>query len=266
MKWGIAGGVVAGLGAIAWSEDRLFNRGPVTGAIVPATIGGAALGTLALGVAARGGWRWAGSPMLASVSHASGPLAVAALGGAIGVGAATLFDQVFPASDGVDPSTAHANELRAEAERASADAAASEHATAKQLDAANGRLDDKLSDLDKALEANGGRLGTPGTLGEGRLDVTGLSPKQAVDVVFDAYAPGRNELGSGIVRVDGANVFSLPWIKADNPIDRTELEKIFADDVDTTAPEGTISAEEARRWQLGEHRETRNRGEVGSAG
>lgn len=266
MKWGIAGGVVAGLGAIAWSEDRLFNRGPATGAIVPVTLGGAALGTLALGVAARGGWRWTGSPVLSSLSHATGPIALAALGGALGVGAAALFDQVFPASDGANPSKATAAGYREQAGKVDAAATQRDAKIAAERQAANTKLDGALEQLDTTLEANGGRLGAAGTVGEGRLDVTGLSPEQAANLVFEAYAPGGRELTNGIVRVDGQNVFSLPWITKENPIDRAELTEIFTKLVDTAEPKGTLSADEARRWQVGEHRETRSRETDGGAG
>jgi hypothetical protein len=264
MKIGIAAGVVAGLGAAIWTTDHGFNRGPATGAIVPASLGGAALGTLALGVAARDGWRWAGSPALTSLSHASGPLAVAALGGVIGIGAASSLDALFPSKDGENPGRATVTALGKDAARANATAASTEANTSKELKDSNAHLDHALEELDGTLEANGGRMGAAGTVGEGRLDVTGLSPEQAAQLVFDAYAPGHQELTSGIVRVNGENVFSLPWISKDDPIDKDELTQIFRKWVDTAEPKGTLSAEESRRWQLGEHRETLTRGEDGS--
>jgi hypothetical protein len=264
--WGIAAGVAAGIATTVVTSDRMINGGVETGVLVPATLGGASVGLLALGAASRSGWRWAGSPVLAGMSHATGAVAVGALGGAIGLGVALLTDRIWPAADGADPSDATRRQLEHEADTVNATAARDE-AKVKEADAAaSAHLDKELGELDAALEPNGDRMGTSGTVGEGRLDVTGLSPEDAAAKVLEAYAPGHAYLRpETAIRVDGANVFTLPWAKQSAQY-KQDLTQHFATEVDTQAPKGVISADEARRGQASATGEVRSSGDADAGG
>lgn len=246
--WGITAGIATGITTAVVTSDRLVDAGPSTGALFPASMGGSALGLVALSAASRSGWRWGGSPATLAAARAAGPLAVGAVGGAIGLGAALLTNRIWPGSGESDE----------DAERTRATASS-------RLDAEQRQFDAQLAQLDAALEPHDGRMGAPGTVGEGRLDVTGLSPEQAANAVFEAYAPGRPHLEPGIVRVDGANVFSLPWVDEDYLFTPEHVTDRFEEVVDVAEPKGIISADEARRWQTGPMGEVRSSGDDDAA-
>ncbi len=251
-KMRVVAPVAAGALAFALTSDRLLDGGPGVGAVVPATTGAAALGALALGGTAHRQWQWDGVARLADRGMpAARHLAVATAAAAAGVAVGLLLRSVVPASTtGTANDRLHeqARDLRADNEAYERDSVApvreADEAAQEQLDATTSQV--------------GERLGEPGTVGEGRLDVTGMSPKDAARAVMDAYAPNSDAVGRDAVRVDGANEFHVDYLlDGKDKLDEGGLEKFFSNEVDVRDPEGTITADEVRDWQSGDRRERR---------
>jgi hypothetical protein len=259
---GIGGAALAGTGAFVATSQLAGGGGASTGALVPTTLAGAALGSVVVGTVASGAWRWSGAPRLASaMSGATWPLLLATAGAAAGVGAALLVDRFHPAARDLDSASLEAaTRMRADAQRLRVGNDARDRSTAVELEDASAEHEAAHEVLDATLEAHGGRIGASGTVGAGRLDVTGLSPEAAADVVFDAYAPHAERIDPDAVRVQGPNVFRADALFGEVGTARANMVEFFAQQVDTEEPKGVISAREARTWQAGRLGEQRTHG------
>ena len=258
--WGLGLGLLAGAATTAVATDHGLDLGLGSGVVLPATLATATVGATVLAATGRAHWRWSGVPALAGAAQISRtPLAAMTLGATAGLGLAALLDAIWPAGNG-EPSAQRARELAAEATRLDAEADSRRAEEERVTAGARTRRDEAAGRLDDALDPSGGRLGGRGTVGEGRLDVTGMSPAAAADTVLDAYASKDRQLRRSSIRVDGPNVFSASRIASTETLTERELVTFFRDEVDTQEPEGVIDRDEARRWQAGERSEVRMTG------
>ncbi len=262
--WGIGLGVAAGLATAAIATDHGFDSGTSTGIAIPATFTLGAVGATVLAPTSRAGWRFSGIPALAGVAEiVRGPLTAIAIGSSVGLGVATLLDSIWPAGNG-EPSTERAREIAEQARQL--DREVDERVAADQRTTAEAqeRFDRAAGELDDALGGAEGRMGTDGTVGEGRIDVTGMSPEAAAAAVMDAYSPRERLLRTDSIRVDGVNVFAASKLAGANTMDEEMLTAFFRDQVDVADPPGVIDAIEARTWQAGDRGEVRTTGVEGA--
>ncbi len=261
LKIGIGLGGAAAVSTAWITSDRGMNAGAAGGSVMPLALGSAGATSLAVAGAARKGWLWQGSPAAAARAGASvTPLLLTAVGAAAGLGIALLVDIVAPTADGADPSRATQQDIDRRRRELAARNDAKERGVVAEAE--QGLLDAE-DQLDESLEPFDGAMGRSGTVGAGRLDVTGMSPAQATEAVFDAYEPYADRIERTDARVDGANVFHPDRFVPSTGRSRTAMTEFFTEYVDTEEPKNLITRDEARAWQAGPYGEMRTTGVEG---
>lgn len=237
-------GAFSGLAAgFVLADDRFMNVGE-QGFDASKIAAGVAAGTGLLTLSLRPAWAWR-APAVLSRHLAQIPIGATAFAGAAaaGTGLGVLLSSKAPGGQPENDTAEGVAQIRGDIDRLS------------------GHRDEVTDDIARAWKRDG--IGAKGTVGEGRLDLSGLLTPTAVAHIFEAYGDTKYLRWDATRNYGSFNSFGMGKLlsKAEGQqstevVDRHQVLNVVERVIDTDG-DHRISEDEAIAFQLGPYREVR---------